>query len=65
MESRKSGNNKNGGRRGRAKSGPATSTANEEGRTRKRGSKGAAVRNLPKVGKHEAGEGGSRGGGLH
>jgi hypothetical protein len=65
MESQKNGSNKSGARRGGAKPGPATSTPNEEGRGRKRGPKGAANKNLPKVGKHEAGEGGSRGGGLH
>lgn len=65
MESRKNGNSKSAGRRGRGKPGPPTSTPNEEGRTRKRGPKGSASKNLPKVGKHEAGEGGSRGGGLH
>ena len=65
MESQKNGNNKNEGRRGPGKPGPTTSTPNEEGRGRKRGPKGKADKNLPKVGKHEAGEGGSRGGGLH
>ena len=65
MESRKSGKNKSEGRRERGKPGPASSTPNEEGRGRKRGPKGTADKNLPKVGKHEAGEGGSRGGGLH
>jgi hypothetical protein len=65
MESRKNEGGKNGGRRGRAKTGPPSSTPNEEGRGRKRPSKGTAPRNLPKRGKGEAGEGGSRGGGLH
>jgi hypothetical protein len=65
MVSRKNESSKNAGRRGRTKPGPPTSTPNEEGRTHKRGAKGTASKNLPKVGKHEAGEGGSRGGGLH
>ncbi len=65
MGSRKSGSSKSEGRRGRGKPGPPTSTPNEDGRARKRGQKGSAAKNLPKVGKHEAGEGGSRGGGLH
>ncbi len=65
MENQKNENNKRAARRGRGKPGPATSTPNEEGRARKRGAKTAASKNLPKLGKHEAAEGGSRGGGLH
>jgi hypothetical protein len=66
MENRKNDDNKGGGGQGgRSKAGPATSTQNERGRGRKRGAKGSAPKNLPKVGKHEAAEGGSRGGGLH
>ena len=65
MENQKNDSNKRGARRGRTKPGPATSTPNEEGRGRKRGTKGTASKNLPKLGKHEAAGGGSRGEGLH
>ena len=65
MENQKNETNKRGGRRGRTKPGPATSTPNEEGRSRKRGGKTTASKNLPKLGKHEAAAGGSRGEGLH
>ncbi|HEV2864097.1 MAG TPA: hypothetical protein VGX48_24075 [Pyrinomonadaceae bacterium] len=65
MENQKNDNDKRGARRDRTKPGPATSTPNEQGRGRKRNAKGAASKNLPKLGKHEAAEGGSRGEGLH
>jgi hypothetical protein len=65
MENRKNDASKRGARRGRGEPGPATSTPNEEGRPRKRGAKGTPPKNLPKLGKHEAAGGGSRGEGLH
>ena len=65
MENQKDDGNKRGARRGRSKPGPATSTPNEEGRGRKRGAKTTAPKNLPKLGKHEASGGGTRGDGLH
>jgi len=45
----------------RGKSGPASSTPNEEGRTRGSGKD----EGTPRVGKGEAGKSDSRGGGLH
>ncbi|HWS53430.1 MAG TPA: hypothetical protein VN228_04865 [Pyrinomonadaceae bacterium] len=46
----------------RGKSGPASSTPNEEGRAR---SGGAPDEGTPKVGKGDAGKSESRGGGVH
>ena len=65
MENQNNDSSKRGARRGRGKPGPTTSTPNEQGRGRKRTAKGTASKNLPKLGKHEAAEGGSRGEGLH
>ena len=45
----------------RSRSGPSSATPNE----RAQGGKGKGSRSVPKVGKHDAGEGRSRGDGLH
>jgi hypothetical protein len=45
----------------RSRSGPSSATPNE----RAQGHKGKGARSVPKVGKHDAGEGRSRGDGLH
>ena len=45
----------------RGRSGPSSATPNERAQARK----GKRARAVPKVGKHDAGEGRSRGDGLH
>ena len=47
----------------RGRTGPASATRNERAQARK--GKGGDAHALPKVGKHAAGEGRSRGDGLH
>jgi hypothetical protein len=47
----------------RGRGGPPSATPNERAQARK--GKGGSARSVPKVGKHDAGEGRSRGDGLH
>jgi hypothetical protein len=48
----------------RGRSGPSSATPNERAQARK-GKGGGGERGVPKVGKHDAGEGRSRSDGLH
>jgi hypothetical protein len=48
----------------RGRSGPPSATRNERAQGGK-GKHGGGPRNIPKVGKHDSGEGGSQDGGLH